>query len=79
MKNGDILTFFRGPSSAERNGSLSGLPIVNSPPGTATILIAAVVPGTVSVKFANEATTATLSYFSPPPVSITLPSSLLCS
>ena len=43
------------------------------------VLILAVVPGTVSMKFSNAVTTAAESYTVPPPVSITLPSSRLCS
>ena len=65
MKNGDILTRRQGPSSSFLNFSSSGLPKVNSPPGTAIILMDADVPGTVSVKSSKESTTAAAEYFSP--------------
>ena len=58
MKNGETSISFCGPSSPARNCSPDGLPIVNFPPGTATIRIAAEVPGTVSVKFSKEVTSA---------------------
>jgi hypothetical protein len=48
MKNGSIFTSCCGPSSSLRSFSLSGLPIVNVPPGIGTILNDAVVPGIFS-------------------------------
>ena len=58
MKNGETVTSRCGDSSGRRKGSLSGLPIMNVPPGTATMSIDAEVPGTVSVKLRNSVTVA---------------------
>ena len=49
IKNGLTVTFRTGASSALWNGSLSVLPILNVPPGMATILNATAVPGICSV------------------------------
>ena len=61
MKKGDTFTFRCGPSFSFLKGSSEGLPMVNSPPGTAIILIEAAVPGIVSVKFSNAVTSAAVS------------------
>ena len=49
MKKGDTVTLRCGDSSLRRKGSFSGLPMVKLPPGMATILSDADVPGIVSV------------------------------
>ena len=79
MKKGEILTFFCGPSSPFLKVSSSGLPIRNSPPGTAIILMQALVPGTVSSNEVKDVTSAAFSYLTPVPVVTTLPFRLLCS
>ena len=65
MKNGETVTWRTGPSSSRRNGSSSGLPIENVPPGMAFMSNDTVVPGTVSVKFSNATTSAGAAYGSP--------------
>ena len=58
MKNGETVTFFCGPSSSRRNGSFSGLPMRNEPPGIAFMANETVVPGIVSVKSSKAVTVA---------------------
>ena len=58
MKKGETVTSCAGYSSGRLNLSPFWLPIVNLPPGTAIMLIEARVPGTVSVKLANDVTVA---------------------
>ena len=49
IQKGEILTLCCGPSSGLRPGSLSGLPITNSPPGIGTMAKLTCVPGIVLV------------------------------
>ena len=64
MKKGDTVTLRCGDSSLRRKGSFSGLPMVKLPPGMATILSDADVPGIVSVKFLNSVTGVASVYIS---------------